>query len=179
METQKQDDDDASVSESRDDGSEASSSGSGSPWFHLRNDATRHVSQTLQRGLRNLWQLTTSRVSVLLSSTAVSSTSMHQFLKIYEDLNTFILAGEAFCGTEAVDFRQKLKSISENYYLAFHKQNIHVRLDLYSSLHANNRKTEKKIMFHLSGSENGFGKGELVHDATRDDSGSEFCRPCW
>lgn len=125
METQKQDDDDASVSESRDDGSEASSSGSGSPWFHLRNDATRHVSQTLQRGLRNLWQLTTSRVSVLLSSTAVSSTSMHQFLKIYEDLNTFILAGEAFCGTEAVDFRQKLKSISENYYLAFHKQNIH------------------------------------------------------
>ncbi|KAL4577005.1 hypothetical protein LXL04_013106 [Taraxacum kok-saghyz] len=112
--------------ETRDDGSGASSSGDGgSPWFHLRNDATRFVSQTLQRGVRNVWQLTTSRVSVLLSSSSVSSTSIHQFLKIYEDLNTFILAGESFCGSEAVDFRHKLKSISENYYHAFHKQNIH------------------------------------------------------
>ncbi|XP_076887217.1 uncharacterized protein LOC143537306 isoform X2 [Bidens hawaiensis] len=110
-------------SESRDDSTGASSSGS--PWFQLRNDATVCVSQTLQRGRRNLWQLTTSRVSVLLSSAAVSSTSIHQFLKIYEDLNVFILAGEAFCGAEAFDFRQKVKSICENYYLAFHKQNIH------------------------------------------------------
>ncbi|KAI3799340.1 hypothetical protein L1987_34633 [Smallanthus sonchifolius] len=115
--------DDRLLSESRDDGTGASSSGS--PWFHLRNDATLFVSQTLQRGRKNLWQLTTSRVSVLLSSSAVSSTSIHQFLKIYEDLNIFILAGEAFCGAEAVDFRQKVKSICENYYLAFHKQNIH------------------------------------------------------
>ncbi|KAK1409966.1 hypothetical protein QVD17_36497 [Tagetes erecta] len=115
--------DDRLHSESRDDGTGASSSGS--PWFQLRNDATIFVSQTLQRGRRNLWQLTTSRVSVLLSSAAVSSTSIHQFLKIYEDLNIFILAGEAFCGAEATDFRQKVKSICENYYLAFHKQNIH------------------------------------------------------
>ncbi|KAK9061580.1 hypothetical protein SSX86_018762 [Deinandra increscens subsp. villosa] len=115
--------DDQFLSESRDDGTGASSSGS--PWFQLRNDATIFVSQTLQRGRKNLWQLTTSRVSVLLSSAAVSSTSIHQFLKIYEDLNIFILAGEAFCGVEAVDFRQKVKSICENYFLAFHKQNIH------------------------------------------------------
>ncbi|KAD7479670.1 hypothetical protein R6Q59_008468 [Mikania micrantha] len=115
--------DDELLSESRDDGTGASSSGS--PWFQLRNDATIFVSQTLQRGRKNLWQLTTSRVSVLLSSAAVSSTSIHQFLKIYEDLNIFILAGEAFCGAEAVDFRQKIKSICENYYLAFHKQNVH------------------------------------------------------
>ncbi|XP_076921162.1 uncharacterized protein LOC143582500 [Bidens hawaiensis] len=115
--------DDQFPSESRDDSTGASSSGS--PWFQLRNDATICVSQTLQRGRRNLWQLTTSRVSVLLSSAAVSSTSIHQFLKIYEDLNVFILAGEAFCGAEAFDFRQKVKSICENYYLAFHKQNIH------------------------------------------------------
>ncbi|XP_071707741.1 uncharacterized protein [Rutidosis leptorrhynchoides] len=112
-----------SGSESRDDGSGASSSGS--PWFQLRNDATMFVSQTLERGRRNLWQLTTSRVSVLLSSSAVSSTSIHQFLKIYEDLNIFILVGEAFCGAEAVEFRQKVKAICENYYLAFHRQNIH------------------------------------------------------
>ncbi|MFS8011675.1 putative vacuolar protein sorting-associated protein [Helianthus anomalus] len=115
--------DDQSLSDSRDDSTGASSSGS--PWFHLRNDATSVVSQTLQRGRRNLWQLTTSRVSVLLSSAAVSSTSIHQFLKIYEDLNIFILAGEAFCGAQAADFRQKVKSICENYYLAFHKQNVH------------------------------------------------------
>ncbi|GJX35441.1 syndetin-like protein isoform X1, partial [Tanacetum coccineum] len=114
---------DPSGTESRDDGSGASSSGS--PWFQLRNDATILVSQTLQRGRRNLWQLTTSRLSVLLSSAAVSSTSIHQFLKIYEDLNVFILAGEAFCGSEAFEFRAKVKAICENYYLAFHRQNIH------------------------------------------------------
>ena len=117
---------DPSVTESRDDGSGASSSGS--PWFQLRNDATILVSQTLQRGRRNLWQLTTSRLSVLLSSAAVSSTSIHQFLKIYEDLNVFILAGEAFCGSEAFEFRAKVKAICENYYHAFHRQNIHVSL---------------------------------------------------
>ncbi|KAI3748213.1 hypothetical protein L6452_11156 [Arctium lappa] len=114
---------DPSGLESRDDGSGASSSGS--PWFQLRNDATLFVSQTLQRGRNYLWQLATSRVSVLLSSAAVSSTSIHQFLKIYEDLNMFILAGEAFCGAEAVEFRQKVKAFCESYYIAFHRQNIH------------------------------------------------------
>lgn len=127
--------DDRLLSESRDDGTGASSSGS--PWFQLRNDATMCVSQTLQRGRRNLWQLTTSRVSVLLSSAAVSSTSIHQFLKIYEDLNIFILAGEAFCGAEATDFRQKVKSICENYYLAFHKQNMHVSWLIECCFHIN------------------------------------------
>ncbi|XP_011005415.1 PREDICTED: coiled-coil domain-containing protein 132 isoform X5 [Populus euphratica] len=109
--------------ETRSNGSEASRSGS--PWYHLRKDATAFVSQTLQRGRKNLWQLTTSRVSVLLSSAAISSMSTHQFLKNYEDLNVFILAGEAFCGVEAVEFRQKLKAVCENYFLAFHRQNIH------------------------------------------------------
>ncbi|KAI9194539.1 hypothetical protein LWI28_006939 [Acer negundo] len=111
------------VEEARDDGSAASSSGS--PWYQLRNDATAFVSQTLLRGRKNLWQLTTSRVSVLLSSAAVSSSSIHQFLKNYEDLNVFILAGEAFCGIDAVEFRQKLKAVCENYFVAFHRQSIH------------------------------------------------------
>ncbi|KAE9461299.1 hypothetical protein C3L33_06796, partial [Rhododendron williamsianum] len=97
-----------SIDESRNGGSDASSSGS--PWFQLRKDATVFVSQTLHRGRKNLWQLTTSRVSVLLSSAAVCSTSIHQFLRNYEDLNIFILAGEAFCGSEAVEFRQKVKA---------------------------------------------------------------------
>uniref|UniRef100_A0A5B7BLV1 Putative syndetin isoform X1 n=1 Tax=Davidia involucrata TaxID=16924 RepID=A0A5B7BLV1_DAVIN len=112
-----------SVDEARNGGSAASSSGS--PWFQLRKDATGFVSQTLQRGRKNLWQLTTSRVSVLLSSAAVCSTSIHQFLRDYEDLNIFILAGEAFCGVEAVEFRQKLKAVCENYFAAFHRQNIY------------------------------------------------------
>ncbi|PON55339.1 Vacuolar protein sorting-associated protein 54, N-terminal [Parasponia andersonii] len=98
---------------------------SGSPWYQLRKDATGFVSQTLQRGRKNLWQLTTSRISVLLSCSAVCSASIHQFLKNYEDLNVFILAGEAFCGVEAVEFRQKLKVVCDNYFIAFHRQNIY------------------------------------------------------
>lgn len=109
-------------SEARDGGKEASSSGS--PWLLLRSDATVFVSQTLQRGRKNLLQLATSRVAVLLSSSAVCSTSIHQFLKNYEDLNVFILLGESFSGVEAVEFRQKVKSICENYFAAFHRQNI-------------------------------------------------------
>ncbi|XP_073150883.1 uncharacterized protein [Henckelia pumila] len=109
--------------EGRDNGSAASSSGS--PWFLLRKDATLVVSHTLQRGRKNLWQLTTSRIAVLLSSSAVTSSSIHQFLRNYEDLSIFILAGEAFCGIEAIEFRQKLKSICEGYFVAFHRQNIY------------------------------------------------------
>ncbi|KAL5994593.1 hypothetical protein ACLOJK_024646 [Asimina triloba] len=88
----------------------ASTSGCDSPFYQLRNDAIAFVVQTLQRGRKNLWQLTTSRVSVLLSCAAVCSTSTHQFLKNYEDINTFILAGEAFSCLQAVDFRQRLKT---------------------------------------------------------------------
>ncbi|KAK4753762.1 hypothetical protein SAY87_001866 [Trapa incisa] len=93
-----------------------------SPRYQLRKDATDFVSQTLMRGRKNLWQLTTSRVSVLISSAAVSSMSIHQFLRIYEDLNTFVLAGEAFCGVEATEFRNKLKAVCENYFTTFHRQ---------------------------------------------------------
>ncbi|KAM3398990.1 syndetin [Capsicum galapagoense] len=111
------------VEEARDDGSTASSSGS--PWFQLRKDATTFVSHTLLRGRKNLWQLTTSRAAVLLSSPAIHSASIHQFLITYEDLNIFVLAGEAFCGSEAVEFRQKVKSVCESYLAAFHRQNIY------------------------------------------------------
>ncbi|CAN8247175.1 unnamed protein product [Cochlearia groenlandica] len=111
------------MNESMDSG-DAVSSGE-SAWYYLRKESADFVSETLQRGRRNLWQLTTSRVSVLLSSPAASSTSMHQFLKNYEDLSVFILAGEAFCGFEVVDFREKLKGVCENYFIAFHKQSMH------------------------------------------------------
>ncbi|KAL2937477.1 Syndetin [Bienertia sinuspersici] len=98
---------------------------SGSPWFELRRDAAALVSQSLQRGCKNFWQLMMSRVSVLISSAAFCSTSIHQFLKNYEDLNTYILAGEAFCGVEASEFRNKLKAACESYFSNFHKQNIY------------------------------------------------------
>ncbi|MED6206015.1 hypothetical protein PIB30_023084 [Stylosanthes scabra] len=96
-----------------------------SPWYYLRKEATALVSQTLQRGRKNLWHLTASRMSVLLSSPAACSASIHQFLKNYEDISVFILAGEAFCGVEAVELRQKLKVVCENYFTAFHRQNVH------------------------------------------------------
>ncbi|XP_020588821.1 syndetin isoform X2 [Phalaenopsis equestris] len=102
-----------------------SSSSFNSPFYHLRKEAASFVSQTLDRRRDSLWQLATSRTSVLLSSPAVCSTSTFQFLRNYEDLNVFILAGEAFCGSRATEFRNRLKSISENYVAAFHRQNIY------------------------------------------------------
>ncbi|XP_062205104.1 uncharacterized protein LOC133907097 [Phragmites australis] len=103
----------------------ASTSGAGSPFYQLRTDATKLVAHTFERGRRNLWQLATSRLSVLLSSSAVCSTSTYQFLKNYEDLTIVILAGEAFCGFEASEFRQKLKTVCLNYIVSFHRQNIY------------------------------------------------------
>ncbi|KAG1355013.1 syndetin [Cocos nucifera] len=104
---------------------EIAMSRSDSPFYQLRKDTTALVAQTLERGRKNLWQLITSRLSVLLSCSAVCSTSNYQFLRNYEDLNIFMLAGEAFCGVEAAEFRQKLKVVCENYVAAFHRQNVY------------------------------------------------------
>ncbi|XP_006662571.2 syndetin [Oryza brachyantha] len=104
---------------------DTSTSGTDSPFYQLRTDATKLVAHAFERGRRNLWQLATSRLSVLLSSSVVFSTSTYQFLKNYEDLTIFILAGEAFCGFEASEFRQKLKGICLNYVVTFHRQNIY------------------------------------------------------
>ncbi|VAH17847.1 unnamed protein product [Triticum turgidum subsp. durum] len=104
---------------------DASTSGTDAPFYQLRTDATKLVKYTFERGRRNLWQLATSRLSVLLACSAVSSTSIYQFLKNYEDLTLFILAGEAFCGFEASEFRQKLKTVCLNYIVTFHRQNIY------------------------------------------------------
>ncbi|GJN20039.1 hypothetical protein PR202_gb07362 [Eleusine coracana subsp. coracana] len=105
---------------------DVSTSGMDSPFYQLRTDAAKLVGNTFERGRRNLWQLATSRLSVLLSSSAVCSTSTYQFLKNYEDITIFILAGEAFCGFEASEFRQKLKTVCLNYVMSFHRQNIYV-----------------------------------------------------
>ncbi|KAH9605561.1 hypothetical protein KSS87_018864 [Heliosperma pusillum] len=117
---------------------DGTTSSSGSPWYELRRDATLLISQSLQRGRKNLWQLVTSRVSVLLASSAFCSASIHQFLRNYEDLNIFVLAGEAFCGLEAAEFAKKLKVACESYYSNFHKQNIYIyyRLKILSYVNA-------------------------------------------
>ncbi|WOL06089.1 syndetin isoform X2 [Canna indica] len=119
----------SSITESRSEieGTDAyvSTSESDSPFFQLRKDATAFVAHTLGKGRKNLWQLTSSRVSVLLSSSAICSTSTYQFLRNYEDLNIFILAGEAFSGAKAVEFRQKLKTTCESYLSSFHRQNVY------------------------------------------------------
>ncbi|GJM91381.1 hypothetical protein PR202_ga07744 [Eleusine coracana subsp. coracana] len=104
---------------------DVSTSGMDSPFYQLRTDAAKLVGNTFERGRRNLWQLATSRLSVLLSSSAVCSTSTYQFLKNYEDITIFILAGEAFCGFEASEFRQKLKTVCLNYVMSFHRQNLY------------------------------------------------------
>ncbi|KAK8969645.1 hypothetical protein KSP40_PGU007524 [Platanthera guangdongensis] len=102
-----------------------STSSCDSPFYHLRKDATLFVSQTLDRRRESFWQLATSRVSVLLASPAVYSTSTFQFLRNYEDLNIFVLAGEAFCSLQATEFRKRLKTISGSYVAAFHRQNVY------------------------------------------------------
>ena len=93
-------------------------------WFDLRREAVSIIGQALDRGRKNFWQLVTSRISTLFSSDAVCSTSMHQFLQCYECVNLFIVRGEAFCGVEATQFRQKMKSLCENYFWMFHRQNM-------------------------------------------------------
>lgn len=102
-----------------------STSSCDSPFYHLRKDATSFVSQTLDRRRESFWQLASSRISVLLTSPAVYSTSTFQFLRNYEDLNVFVLAGEAFCGLHATEFRKRLKTISGSYVAAFHRQNVY------------------------------------------------------
>lgn len=103
-----------------------------SPFHQLRKDAIVYVSRALDRGRKNLWHFITSRLSALLSCSSVSSTSTHQFLKNYEDLNVFILAGEAFCGIEALEFRQRLKTVCESYVAIFHRQNFHVSVTVFT-----------------------------------------------
>lgn len=103
-----------------------------SPFYQLRKDAIVYVSRALDRGRKNLWHFTTSRLSALLSCSSVCSTSTHQFLRNYEDLNVFILAGEAFCGIEALEFRQRLKTVCESYMANFHRQNLLVSLTFFT-----------------------------------------------
>ena len=87
---------------------------------------TATVARALERGRKTVWELAARRVAALLSNDAVCTTSPHQFLQNLDWVNSFILAGEAFSGAEAVSLRTKLGKQSEQYFGAYHCQNLEV-----------------------------------------------------
>ncbi|KAL2652577.1 hypothetical protein R1flu_020705 [Riccia fluitans] len=89
-------------------------------------DAVLSVARVLEKGRKTVWELSARRVAVLLSSDALCATTPHQFLQSLDWVNRFILAGEAFCGAEAMSLRAKLVKQSEKYYWSFHRQNLEV-----------------------------------------------------
>nr|PNR27467.1 hypothetical protein PHYPA_029619 [Physcomitrium patens] len=84
------------------------------------------VARALERGRKTVWELAARRVAAFLSNDAVFLTSPEQFLQSLDWVNKFILAGEAFCGTEAVSLRTKLTKQGEQYFGAYHCQNLEV-----------------------------------------------------
>lgn len=89
---------------------------------------TATVARALERGRKTVWELAARRVAALLSNDAMCQTSPHQFLQSLDWVNKFILAGEAFCGAEAVSLRTKLSKQSEQYFGAYHCQNLEVSI---------------------------------------------------
>lgn len=87
---------------------------------------TATVARALERGRKTVWELAARRVAALLSNDAVCLSTPHQFLQSLDWVNKFILAGEAFCGAEAASLRTKLTKQSEQYFGAYHCQNLEV-----------------------------------------------------
>jgi hypothetical protein len=91
------------------------------------------VSKALDHGRKTFWELVSWRVSALLSTLTSSccytatSNSNYRFLQSLEWANKFILAGEAFCGAEAVSLRSNLAKQTEEFFGTFHCHNIEVR----------------------------------------------------
>eukprot|EP00850_Spirogloea_muscicola_P003028 SM000012S25290 [mRNA] locus=s12:103268:112388:- [translate_table: standard] len=92
----------------------------------MRLETMLQVRRGLRRESRALWETAARRVSSLLSSDAICSSSAHNFLQSLEWVNQFILAGEAFSGTEAIGLRATLTKQSEAYFKSVHRQNIEV-----------------------------------------------------
>ena len=91
---------------------------------------TAAVARALERGRKTVWELAARRVAALLSNDAVCQSTPHQFLQSLDWVNKFILAGEAFCGAEAVSLRTKLTKQSEQYFGAYHCQNLEVSTEI-------------------------------------------------
>eukprot|EP00850_Spirogloea_muscicola_P020911 SM000230S07347 [mRNA] locus=s230:163380:172549:+ [translate_table: standard] len=113
-------------------GEEVSTSGredAGADIFsQMRLETMLQVRRGLRRESRALWETAARRVSSLLSSDAICSSSAHNFLQSLEWVNQFILAGEAFSGAEAIGLRATLTKQSEAYFKSVHRQNIEVLL---------------------------------------------------
>ncbi|KAJ7561332.1 hypothetical protein O6H91_03G024200 [Diphasiastrum complanatum] len=92
----------------------------------LRADTIANVGRALEKGRKTLWELAARRVSALLSSDEISKSSTQHFLQSLDCMNKFILAGEAFCGAEAISLRAKLIKQSDKYFGSFHRQNLEV-----------------------------------------------------
>jgi hypothetical protein len=75
-----------------------------------------------------VWELAARRVAALLSVDAICTATPHHFLQSLEWTNKFILAGEAFSGTEAHGLRARVSKQSEKYFKTFHRQNLEVRM---------------------------------------------------
>jgi hypothetical protein len=90
------------------------------------------VSKALENGRKTFWELVSWRVSALLSTMTSSccytatSNSNYRFLQSLEWANKFILAGEAFCGAEAVSLRSNLAKQTEEFFGTFHCHNIEI-----------------------------------------------------
>lgn len=97
-----------------------------SSYKQMRREAALGVHRALERGRKTLWELVARRVTSFLSCDAFSTVSSHHFLQCLDWTNNFILAGEAFCGSEAISLRAKLVKLSEKYFVTFHRQNLEV-----------------------------------------------------
>eukprot|EP00850_Spirogloea_muscicola_P006310 SM000030S11319 [mRNA] locus=s30:80361:89469:+ [translate_table: standard] len=101
--------------------------GAGADIFsQMRFETMLQVRRGLKRESRALWETAARRVSSLLCSDAICSSSAHNFLQSLEWVNQFILAGEAFSGAEATGLRATLTKQSEAYFKSVHRQNIEV-----------------------------------------------------
>lgn len=94
----------------------------------VRQDTAASIAVALDKGRKTIWELASRRVAALVSSDALCASSPHHFLQSIDWVKKFILAGEAFCGAEAVSLRSKLGKQSEKYFSMFHRQNLEVSL---------------------------------------------------
>ena len=93
---------------------------------NMRNETISNVCKALDKGRKHVWELAARRVSALLSCDALCTTSPHHFLQSLDWVNKFVLAGEAFSGSEAISLRAKLVKLCEKYFSTFHRQNLEV-----------------------------------------------------
>ncbi|BFI25231.1 syndetin [Marchantia polymorpha subsp. ruderalis] len=136
-------------------------------------EAVLSIGRGLEKGRKTVWELSARRVAVLLSCDALCATSPHHFLQSLDWVNKFILAGEAFCGAEAMSLRAKLVKQSEKYYWSFHRQNLEVlRMILEKELWQQLSPAALKTLNFHAGIVNGAPVAKTSQDGVEDVGGS-------